>query len=373
MTDAIEILKLLANRRNVLLAGPPGTGKTMLLSRVAELFERTSTASPPRYSAEATVPIPAGMDDELPQIIGQVAHRQVFRCVLHQSSKYRDFLTGIMPDVRKGAAAGKFRVVEGVLYKASKYARSADHAALLIIDEINRGPAVQVFGGAIVAMEGDKRLGPNGESRESTQYFDLLDPETGDLVEYAFPASLYILAAMNQADVSVEPLDIAFLRRWAPFLLVPSSDVLRKHYNLGDDDGSELPPSPLNRDHVLHATVRAFESLNRRITIGRGPEFRVGHGMLMVPGGMPHEIKDVLRELASLWTSVKNHIDEVFFGDVRGAAEVLNANSGLHGNPYVLRQTSFADVPKVEIDGPTVVDQESIYDLLRALSSNDQT
>ena len=162
MTDAGEVLALLAERRNVLLAGPPGTGKSMLLGEVAALFERHIEESSPKYNAEASVPIPAVTGAGLPGAIGQAANRRVFRSVLHQSSKYREFLTGMMPDAREDAAPGKFRVTQGVLYKASEYAKRADHAALVIIDEINRGPAVQVFGGSIVAMEGDKRLGPGG-------------------------------------------------------------------------------------------------------------------------------------------------------------------------------------------------------------------
>ena len=42
MADANDILDLLEIRRNVLLAGPPGTGKSMLLSEVASLFEARS-------------------------------------------------------------------------------------------------------------------------------------------------------------------------------------------------------------------------------------------------------------------------------------------------------------------------------------------
>ena len=269
----------------------------MLLGQVADLFGSQVEESTPKYSAEASVPIPATTGAGLAGAIGQAAKRQVFRCVLHQSSKYREFLTGMMPDVREDATPGKFRITEGVLYKASEYARRPNHAALLIIDEINRGPAVQVFGGSIVVMEGDKRLGPGGERMPWTQYFDLLDPETGDLIEYAFPESLYLLAAMNQADVSVEPLDVAFLRRWAPVALEPSSDVLREHFDIGGDEGEDLPESPSSREHVLQATVRAFEAVNKRIALGRGAEFRIGHGMLMAPGGMPSDLAGVLREV----------------------------------------------------------------------------
>lgn len=368
MTDPYQVLALLAERRNVLLAGPPGTGKSMLLGQVASLFEGETVEGVPRYSAEAPVPIPAVKDSGLPGAIGQASERKVFRSVLHQSSKYREFLTGMMPDVREGAAAGKFRIAKGVLYRASEYAKLPDHAALVVIDEINRGPAVQVFGGAVVAMEGDKRLGPDGERMPWTQYFDLLDPEQGDLIEYAFPESLYFLAAMNQADVSVEPLDVAFLRRWAPLALEPSSEVLREHFRIGGDEGRDLPETPSSREEVLQATIRAFEAINRRIALGRGAEFRIGHGMLMSRGGVPSDMTGVLRHLASVWGLVKNHVDEVFFGDVRGAAVVLNAESGIEGNPYVLVETAFGNAPKAELQGPNTISPSEIYGLMRALA-----
>lgn len=372
MTDSKHVLALLAERRNVLLAGPPGTGKSMLLGKVADLFERQVQESSPTYSAEAEVPIPSLVNPDLPGAIREAANRKVFRCVMHQSSKYREFLTGMMPDARTNATPGKFRITKGVLYQASEYARRPGHAALLIIDEINRGPAVQVFGGSIVAMEGDKRLGPGGESMPSTQFFDLLDPDSGDLIEYAFPESLYLLAAMNQADVSVEPLDVAFLRRWAPVTLEPSSDVLREHFGIGSHETVDLPKVPSSREQVLEATVRAFEAVNRRIALGRGPEFRIGHGMLMVPSTMPSDLEGVLRQLASAWGLLKNHIDEVFFGDVRGAAVVLNAGLGIESNPYLLVETSFGDAPKAEIEGPITIGSGEIYGLMKALAYSEQ-
>lgn len=368
MADANNILELLESRRNVLLSGPPGTGKSMLLSEVASLFESVGHASTPTYQPGASVPIPPTPTTILPGAIGTASNRKVFRCVLHQSSKYRDFLTGIMPDVRSGAPPGTFRITNGILYRASEYAKQPNSAALLIIDEINRGPTVQVFGGAIVAIEADKRLAPDGKPTPATQFFDLINPADGDLIEYAFPSRLYILAAMNQADVSVEPLDVAFLRRWVPFSLEPKSSVLRTHFGVATTPAATLAPSPSSADDVIEAAIQAFDATNERIALGRGLEFRIGHGVLMANNAKPSSVADALAHFATAWRTIKNHIDEAFFGDVRGTAIVLNADRGISGNPYTLEETSFGDAPRAMINGPISVDASQVYDLFVALS-----
>ena len=43
-----------------------------------------------------------------------------------------------------------------------------------IIDEINRGPAIEAFGGSIVAIEPDKRLDDNNQETVNTQKFEIL-------------------------------------------------------------------------------------------------------------------------------------------------------------------------------------------------------
>jgi len=215
------------------------------------------------------IPAPAKLD------------RKVFRTVFHQNSKYRDFLSGITPAVNNQAGVANFTVVPGTLYRASEYAKGSQGAALLIIDEINRGPAVQIFGGAIVAVECDKRLAEDGARRAETQWFELLDPVTGEVIEYALPHDLYILAAMNQADASVEPLDVAFLRRWEPLRLEPDERVLREFYGLGPVNADLLPDRPASSADALEASVRAWVAVNEQVALGRGPEFQIGHGVLM--------------------------------------------------------------------------------------------
>jgi len=84
MIDAVTILELLATRRNVLLAGPPGTGKSMLLSDVASRFECAQETSVPTYDPDADVPITSSPTGGLPGEIGAATNRKVFRSVLHQ-------------------------------------------------------------------------------------------------------------------------------------------------------------------------------------------------------------------------------------------------------------------------------------------------
>ena len=82
----------------------------------------------------------------------------------------------------------------------------------------------------------------------------------------------------------------------------------------------------------------------------------------------PDKIPAALEHFAASWRTMKNHIDEAFFGDVRGTAIVLNADRDIDGNPYSLEETSFGDAPRALINGPLTVEASAIYDLFLALA-----
>ena len=372
--DFKQALKLLARSRNVLVSGPPGTGKSKLLAEVALAFEAAFGIAPaggaPKLNPVGGIPIPPAAGGAVKDIPAPTkTNRKVFRTVFHQNSKYRDFLSGITPAVNKAAGAPDFTIVKGTLYRASEHAKADGGAALLIIDEINRGPAVQVFGGAIVAMESDKRLAADGSKRSETQFFEMLDPATGDVIEYALPHDLYILAAMNQADASVEPLDVAFLRRWEPLRLEPDEKALRDFYGLGPQGVNALPDPLVNVTDALEASVRAWLVINEQISLGRGPEFQIGHGVLMSdvkPQTLP--LAEALGTLCVGWAKVRAHVEEVFFGDTRGIAATLNALDGPAFNPFKLAETTFADDLRFRLEGPTNFNEDNIYPALRAFA-----
>lgn len=370
--DCLSVLELLRDRHNVLVSGAPGTGKSRLLTEVARAFASVPAPGPVHVPGQR-VPIPA-----VPPAVGTLRvampspacnERRVFRTAFHQGTKHREFLTGLIPiagNANQGAGTS-FKIAAGTLYRASEHARQASSAALLVIDEINRGPAVQVFGASIVAIESDKRLLPNGSVGPDTQHFELMSPPDGEPVEYALPHHLYLLAAMNQADTSVEPLDVAFLRRWVPYRLQPNLGVLRHHFGLGPTAKGALPDRPASASDVYAAAVHAWQAVNARIEVGRGPEFELGHGVLMT-SEPPGDLAGALHYVSEAWRVIRVHIDEVFFGDSRGVAAVMNVADGVAGHVYTLEGRSFADEPRLTLRGPDPVPVEDVYRLLRAVA-----
>jgi 5-methylcytosine-specific restriction protein B len=367
--DAIAVLQLLKDEHNVLISGAPGTGKTRLLAEVARTFEWKPTAAQvPGYQPGAAVLIPARQGQDKPWLPAPDRQRKVFPTVFDQKTKYRDFVRGLVPRVTPEAdqAGVRFRVSNGTLYRASEHARTPDGASLVVIDEINRGPAVQVFGDTIVAIEPDKRLGPDGKYREGTQEFELMD-DAGEVRLYALPHHLYLLAAMNQADTSVEPLDVAFQRRWAPYRLLPRGDILVAHFGIGTADG-DLPDEPTSAADVYRVIIRAWLEVNRRITIGRGKDFQLGHGVFMLDEPPPPDgpAAEGLAYVRRGWGKLRAHVDEVFFGDTRAIAAVLNISKNPK-HPYKLNTHVFADEQMLELVEPDLDDAE-FYKLLREVA-----
>lgn len=171
-TDYHTLTSVLQKKKNVILQGAPGVGKTFAAKRLA-------------YS-----------------IMGVKDVERVMMVQFHQSYSYEDFIMGFRP-----CAAG-FELKKGVFYNFCKKAEiDSDNDYFFIIDEINRGNLSKIFGELFMLIENDKR---------GIELQLLYSDET-----FSIPDNVYLIGMMNTADRSLAMLDYALRRRFAFFELKP--------------------------------------------------------------------------------------------------------------------------------------------------------
>lgn len=215
------IVGLLRTKKNIIMQGAPGVGKTYAAKRLAYSMMGVKDAS------------------------------RVMLIQFHQSYSYEDFIEGYRP-----SGAG-FELVKGAFYSfCKKAADDEENAYFFIIDEINRGNLSKIFGELFMLIESDKR-GPKNKlqllySREL----------------FYVPRNVHIIGMMNTADRSLAMLDYALRRRFAFVELCPAFD----------SDGFRDYCAGLDNPR-FEALVHEVESLNRAIaddeSLGEG--FCIGH------------------------------------------------------------------------------------------------
>jgi 5-methylcytosine-specific restriction enzyme B len=224
--DAFQkILDTLRRKKNLVLQGPPGVGKTFFSKRVAYALMEEA-------------------DDKRVQMVQ-----------FHQSYSYEDFVEGYRP-----TEAGGFGIRTGRFMEFAERARNdPERDYVLIIDEINRGNLSKVFGELLMLIESDKR-GPG--SQVTLAY-------SGK--SFYVPERLHILGLMNTADRSLAVVDYALRRRFAFINIDPAFDTPRFREQL-----EQRGASP----ELIDRITGDFGELNTEIerdTANLGPGFRVGH------------------------------------------------------------------------------------------------
>jgi 5-methylcytosine-specific restriction protein B len=235
-SEVKQTLDRLQSKKNLILQGPPGVGKTFIARKLAyALMEE--------------------MDDQRIEMVQ-----------FHQSYSYEDFIRGYRPLPDK---AGTFGLHDGIFFDFCLRAKDdPDRPYVFIIDEINRGNLSQIFGELLMLIEADKR-GP--ENVLSLVYHKKDEPR------FYVPKNIYLIGLMNVADRSLAMVDYALRRRFAFMTLRPQfkSDLFRKW----------LVDRGMN-DELVGLIVNRMVALNREITDDNllGENYQIGHSFFCPKG-----------------------------------------------------------------------------------------
>lgn len=256
------LANVLRAKKNIILQGAPGVGKTFAAKRLA-------------YS-----------------MMGAKDADRVMMVQFHQSYSYEDFIEGFRPN------AQGFDLEKGAFYNFCKKAQDdSDNDYFFIIDEVNRGNLSKIFGELFMLIENDKR-GP----RNTLQL--LYSHEL-----FYVPGNVYLIGMMNTADRSLAMLDYALRRRFAFFDLRPAFDT-ESFAAYQDGLASE------KFDRLIACVVKLNEAIASDESLGDG--FCIGHSYFcrMPPDGVTddklsaivdYELVPMLREY---WFDEPSKVDE---------------------------------------------------------------
>jgi 5-methylcytosine-specific restriction protein B len=225
-SDFFDTVGLLKRKKNVILQGPPGVGKTFIARKIAY------------------------------EIMQEVKDANIEMVQFHQSYSYEDFIQGLRPTQKGG-----FDLKEGIFYLFCQRALAhPDRPFFFIIDEINRGNLSKIFGELMMLIEADKR-----RSKFAIKLTYAEDEED----RFYVPENLFIIGTMNTADRSLAIVDYALRRRFAFVTLHP--DYGANFRSFLSDKGL----SSVLIEHICTNIVKVNSKIKEDPNLGEG--FQIGH------------------------------------------------------------------------------------------------
>lgn len=218
-TNIDKIVRLLKFKKNIILQGAPGVGKTYTARRLAYY------------------------------IMGRKADDHIEQVQFHQSYTYEDFIVGLRP-----TESGGFKYETGSFYNICKKAEGKKTPYFIIIDEINRGNISMILGEMFSLIE--------------KEYRDTYITLKYNNEKFRVPSNLYIIGTMNTADRGLVSLDYALRRRFSFYTVEPAfksrgfRDIITRSNNM-------------NFLKLIKKIVELNDVIRNDDTLGSG--FEIGH------------------------------------------------------------------------------------------------
>ena len=274
--DCKDLKELILRKKNVILCGPPGVGKTFVAKRFAY------------------------------DIIGQELKDQIKAIQFNQNYSYEDLVRGYRPSGENNG----FDLIEGPFYKLCKEAaENLSKKYFFIIDEINRGNLSKIFGELLMLIEADKR---------NENYAVQLTYAKENEEPFFVPENIHIIGMMNTADRSLAMMDYALRRRFSFFDIKPAYD---------SEKFKEANKAYLTSESKYAEMIEGIKTLNEEISKDKslGEGFMIGHSFFCPPEDLAPEPETINKWLASVIRyDIAPLLKEYWFEDTETAVSKIN-------------------------------------------------
>lgn len=263
-----ETVEILRRKKNIILQGSPGVGKTFIARKLAY------------------------------EMMKEINEINIEMVQFHQSYSYEDFIQGLRPTQK-----GIFELRNGLFYTFCQRAiNQPEQKFFFIIDEINRGNLSKIFGELMMLIEADKR---------DEKYALKLTYAEDEEDRFYVPDNLYIIGTMNTADRSLAIVDYALRRRFAFVPLQP---------DYGNNFQSFLTNKKMSNG-LVDFICSSVTKLNDKIKSDIGEGFQIGHSYFCTYQENEDENK--------WWNEVLNFeikplLEEIWFDDLAKVTDAIN-------------------------------------------------